>query len=109
MLTDVHVAIEMRPEDSRGFPLARDILCLDISVIFVWWQSGSNAHNRMLLDDIGRLLSPGNVSLLQKLKVFVKWIEAQRSLRILVSNKVAAASLVIGRTTGSGRSNLVLF
>lgn len=109
MLTDVHVATDMRPEDSRGFPLARDILCLNVSIRFVWWWSGSSAHNRMLLDDIGRLLGPGNVSLLQKLKVFVRWIEAQRSLRGLVSNKVAAAGLVIGCTTASGRSDLVLF
>ena len=31
VLTDVHVATDMRPEGSKGISLARDILCLNIS------------------------------------------------------------------------------
>ena len=62
-LTDVHVATDMRPEDSKGVSLARDILCLNVSVGASWWYSRSSARERTLLDDVERLLWPGNVSL----------------------------------------------
>ena len=71
-LTDVHVATDMRPEDSKGVSLARNILCLNVSAGASWWYSRNGARERILLDDTGRLLCPGNVSLLQKLKVFVR-------------------------------------
>ncbi len=72
----------------------------------MWWYSGSSAHRRILLDDVGRLVGVGDVSLLQKLKVFVRKIEAQRSLISQQRIKVAAGSLVIGCTIGNGRPNL---
>ena len=63
---------DMRPEDSKGVSLARNILCLNVSAGASWWYSRSSTRERTLLDDTGRLLCPGDVILLQKLKVFVR-------------------------------------
>ena len=50
-LTDVHVGTDMRPEDSKGVSLARNILCLNVSVGTSWWYSRSSARERIYLDD----------------------------------------------------------